>query len=76
MLAHHNACHPSETIDVHPENLMVHQTSAYTEVIALDEQHFLYLYDRLPNGWHPIPEEMNDTNSVWLVRVKVEKTTT
>ena len=30
------------------------------------------MYDRAPNGWHRIPEEMDDTNSVWLVRATVE----
>ena len=73
MLAHHNACHPNETIAPSPEHNHQQQTSAYTEVIAVDDHHFLYLYDRLANGWHAIPEEMADTNSVWLVRVTVER---
>ena len=73
MLAHHNACHPNETIAPSPEHNHQQQTSAYTEVIAVDDNHFLYLYDRLANGWHAIPEEMDDTNSVWLVRVTVER---
>lgn len=73
MLAHHNACHPDETIAPSPEHNHQQQTSAYTEVIAVDDQHFLYLYDRIGNGWHAIPEEMDETNSVWLVRVTVER---
>jgi hypothetical protein len=73
MQAHHNACHPGEAIAIHTDHNHQQQTSAYTEVVAVDEQHFLYLYDRVPNGWQPIPEEMDETNSVWLVRVTVEK---
>jgi hypothetical protein len=63
ILAHHNACLPGEAIQ---------HTSSYTEVIALDDHHLLYIYDRLANGWHWIPEDMDDTNSVWVVRVTVE----
>ena len=73
MLAHHNACHPDEAMATYTDHNHLQQTSAYTEVIAVDNTHFLYLYDRLANGWQPIPEEMDDTNSVWLVRVTVEK---
>jgi hypothetical protein len=72
MLAHHNNCCPTETI-VPTDDLKLQRTSAYTEVVAVDEHTLLYIYDRIPNGWRPIPEEMEDTNSVWLVRVTVEK---
>ena len=71
--AHHNTCHPQETIATELERNHDKQTSAYTEVIAIDDKHFLYLYDRAANGWKPIPETMAETNSVWLVRVTVEK---
>ena len=73
MQTHHNACHPGEAIAAYTDHNHLQQTSAYTEVVAVDDSHFLYLYDRLPNGWHPIPEEMDDANSVWLVRATVEK---
>jgi len=49
------------------------RTSSYTELVVLDESHLLYIYDRLPNGWHPIPDDMDDTNSVWVVRITVER---
>ncbi|MCX6050126.1 MAG: sialidase family protein [Chloroflexi bacterium] len=73
LLAHHNACHPAEAITPSAEHNHQQQTSAYTEVIAVDTDHFLCMYDRIPNGWKPIPETMDETNSVWLVRVTVEK---
>jgi hypothetical protein len=74
MLAHHNECCPAESIP-YSDDLSKQRTSAYTEVVAVGENQFLYMYDRVPNGWKPIPEEMNETNSVWLVRVTVEKST-
>ena len=65
MLAHHDACVPDESIA---------HTSAYTEVVAVDDTHLLYMYDRTANGWQRIPEDMDDTNSVWVIRVTVERT--
>ena len=50
------------------------RTTAYTEVVAVDENHLLYMYDRTVNGWQRIPEDMDDTNSVWVIRVTVERT--
>lgn len=71
--AHHNACHPREAIATTVEHNHQQQTSAYTEVVAVDDNHLLYIYDRIANGWHPIPEAMDETNSVWVVRVTVER---
>ena len=72
ILTHHNDCHPEEPIPF-SEDLSQQFTTAYTEVVAVDENHLLYMYDRIPNHWQRIPEEMDDTNSVWLVRATVEK---
>ncbi len=47
-------------------------STAYTEVRWVDDQHFLVIYDRLANGWHPIPAESKATNSVWVIRGRVE----
>ena len=64
---HHNAC-----VD---EKIIRHDhTSSYTEVVALDDAHLLYIYDRIPHGWAAIPKGSGDTNSVWVVRVALEKT--
>lgn len=70
--AHHNQCHPDETITPALVGNHDQQTSAYTEVVAVDDNHLLLIYDRVANGWQAIPEDMDDTNSVWLVRVTVE----
>ncbi len=72
ILAHHNSCQPQEQI-LYSEDLSRQQTTAYTEVVAVDERTLLYIYDRVPNGWRRIPEDMDDTNSVWLVRATVQQ---
>jgi hypothetical protein len=46
---HHNKCVAREPID-RPD-----RTSAYTEVVALDDKHALVIYDRIPHGWQAIP---------------------
>lgn len=66
LVAHHNEQRPEDAIKE------AGQTSAYTEVIALDDQHLLVIYDRIPSGWNPIPESSTETNSVWVVRIKVQ----
>jgi hypothetical protein len=70
LVPHHNQCNPRELI---PEPV-ASRTTAYTKIIALDDTHLLYIYDRIPNGWQAIPKEMNDTNSVWVVQVTIART--
>ena len=48
-------------------------TSSYTEVVSLDETHVLYIYDRIPNGWAALPKDAAETNSVWVMRLTVER---
>jgi hypothetical protein len=67
LLAHHNACRPAEPV---PDP---GKTSAYTEVVALDDTHLLCIYDRIPSGWAVIPKESTETNSAWVVRVSVAR---
>ena len=47
-------------------------STAYTEVRWLDDRHFLVIYDRLANGWQPISGTSTATNSVWVVRGRLE----
>src|SRR5207248_1046468 len=65
--SHHNACVPKEPID------KPNHTSSYTEVVAVDDTHLLFIYDRIPHGWERIPKESAQTNSVWVVRIGLEK---
>jgi len=66
ILAHHNACRPGEPITPNT-------TTAYTEIVALNERTLLYMYDRVPNSWAAIPDEMDDANSVWVLRAQVDR---
>lgn len=66
--ANHNAFVKNEPI-VNPGS----NSSNYTEIVVQDDSHLYYVYDRIPHGWNAIPESSNDTNSVWLVRVTIEK---
>lgn len=70
---HHTTCHPREPVPCARET-GEKRTSSYTEVVALDETHLLMIYDRIPNGWQPIPDDMHDMNSVWVCRITVERT--
>ena len=67
LLAHHNACVPKEPITAPGK------TSSYTEVIPVSDTDVLCIYDRIPHSWNAIPRDSKETNSVWVVRVKVEK---
>ena len=67
IVANHNEFRPEEPV------VVPRKTSAYTQVVALDEKHLLYIYDRVPNGWMQIPGNSSETNSVWVVRATVQK---
>jgi hypothetical protein len=67
LLANHNAHVPAEPIKNSGN------TSSYTEIVVRDEHHLLYMYDRLPSGWRPIPAESAETNSVWIVQATIER---
>ena len=63
-LANHNAALPKETLK---------KTSGYTELVALDESTLLVIYDRIPFGWGAIPADSTETNSCWVVRLKIKR---
>jgi hypothetical protein len=50
------------------------KTSAYTEVVAVDDSTLLCIYDRVPHGWAAIPESSPEFNSVWVVRLTLKRT--
>jgi len=66
ILTHHNATHPEERID------QPGHTTSYTEIVALDSTHLIYMYDRVPHSWSAIPKGSADTNSIWALRVTLE----
>lgn len=72
VLANHNLFQPEEPI----RGLVMDDTTSYTDIVPLDDTHLLYVYDRIPNSWSGIPKGSKDSNTVWAVRVTVEKTGT
>ena len=46
-------------------------SSCYTELMALDEHTLLLVYDRIGFGWNPIPDDSDETKSVWAMRLRV-----
>jgi hypothetical protein len=49
------------------------KTSAYTEIVPVDDHNLLCVFDRIPHGWDAIPAESKDVNSVWVVRLTVQR---
>ena len=48
-------------------------SSCYTELTPLDEKTLLLIYDRVGLGWHAIPDDSDETKSVWVVQLRVER---
>lgn len=65
--AHHNEFCSQEPIGNWPT------TTSYTEIVPLDAEHLLMIYDRIPHGWEAIPPDSTETNSVWVARLGVRR---
>ncbi len=81
IVAHHNACPGVDPI-TNPGMAWVARdemiakglggfSSCYTELARLDDHHLLLIYDRLGLGWHQIPDESSEVNSVWVMRITI-----
>jgi hypothetical protein len=84
IVAHHNACRPRERIN--PDSTKAWKTpsemsnqnlggftSSYTELIPMAANQLLLIYDRLGLGWNEIPDHSPESNSVWVLRITLEK---
>jgi len=67
---HHNQFVPAEPIS--EEVGWNQRTTGYTEIVPLDATNLLLVYDRIPGG-HNQPPPAGESNSVWAVRVTVER---
>lgn len=85
LVAHHNACRPPQD-QINPDSRQINTgseemfrqgrggySSCYTELARLDDRHLLLIYDRLGLSWQAIPDYADATNSVWVVRIRVEQ---
>ena len=50
------------------------QTTSYTQVVPLAPDRLLYIYDRIPFGWKPVPIDSAERNRIYALQVKVERT--
>lgn len=78
LASHHNwfrSADPIEGSSTQTPGVADDYTSSYTETVVLDDKHLLCIYDRIPPGWNakPLPTEASLPNSVWVVRLTVEK---
>ena len=80
--AHNAVCAPADRIepDSHNAWMPVDEmrragttgfSSCYTELIALDDTTLLLIYDRVGYGWHPIPDDADESKSVWVMRIRL-----
>lgn len=70
VLKHHN------TTCGHPEWLLAEdgsQTTAYTEIVEIEPDRLLYIYDRIPMGWRAVPADSPDRNMIFVVEIHVER---
>lgn len=76
--AAHNATQPQDYIhesdnitESTPGHHYRHETTSYTQIVAVDDSHLLVIYDRGPRGGEKIDEIAPETNSLWVMRISV-----
>ncbi len=75
LLAHHNAALPAFPIKLHEGQNYGHgRATGYTDVVALDDSHLMFIYDRTSTVWPPKHDAANelDMDSVWVVKVELK----
>jgi hypothetical protein len=81
--AHNQVCAPVDRIDPESRNCwgsleeirkrsLAGFSSCYTELAALDDRTLLLIYDRVGLGWHAIPDDSDETKSVWVMRLSIK----
>ena len=78
--ANHNKTVPEEYIhessnitETTPFHHYRHETTSYTQIVALDDSHLLVIYDRGPHGGEKIEQITPESNSIWVARVTVKR---
>ena len=72
---HHTACHPGDPIlkrSLVDDKWWTINTTGYTEIVSLGGPYLLMIYDRLAKGWDVIRDDENESNSVWVLRARIE----
>lgn len=60
---------PTEGVAAHDQ----HRTTAYVDMAVVDANRFLIIYDRLPNGWRPVPTDSDERNRIYVMEVEVNR---
>ena len=49
------------------------QTTSYTQVVPLVPDRLLYIYDRTPFGWKPVPADSWERNRIYALPIRVDR---
>ena len=49
------------------------QTTAYMDLLEISPNRLLLAYDRVPNGWNPVPPDSDERNRIYLLNIDVER---
>ena len=81
LIAHHNdwAPGPEYVIRTHERLdrdtlLNQEQTTSYTEMVEVEPNRLLMVYDRTPFGWNPVPPDSEERSRVFVLPINVERT--
>lgn len=50
------------------------QTTSYTAMVESSPNRLLLVYDRIPFGWRPVPEDSDQRNQIYLLEAEIERT--
>ena len=50
------------------------QTTSYTEMVEVEPNRLLMVYDRTPFGWNPVPPDSEERSRVFVLPINVERT--
>ena len=81
ILGHHNewAPGPEHLINSHrwldKDTLHNHeQTTAYTDLVEIEPNRLLMVYDRIPYGWNEVPSDSDERSRIFVLPISVERT--
>lgn len=69
LMAHHNAvCEPRERMDPTKAH-----TTSYTELLEVEPNKLLCIYDRVPTGWEPVPFGSDERAMIVVMPIEVAR---
>jgi hypothetical protein len=81
LVAHHNEWAPGPEYTIVPERSRDRgkrhasdQTTAYTELVEVEPNRLLMVYDRTPFGWNPVPRGSDERSRVFVLPMRIECT--